>query len=54
MEGVRHVPEAVENYALYAVGTASDAPSAEMWRVMLKVVEVVWTVLGSCTGGCAE
>ena len=41
LEGVRRVLKAVENCALYAVGTVGDALCAEVAEVMLKAVEVV-------------
>jgi len=46
--GVRCVLEAVENCALYAVGTVGDALCAEVVEVAVEVVEVVPKVLGGC------
>ena len=41
LEGVRRMLEAVENCALYAVGTAGNALCAEVLQVVFSVLEVL-------------
>ena len=53
LEGVRRMLEAVENCALYAVGTAGDALCAEVVEVVRKMVEVVLKV-AEVRRGCTE